>query len=67
MLFRGGTAKAIAVAPRLQFRLQRGFLQLGWICKLLKIMVGERGFEPPTPWSRTSFWRLLKFVELHSS
>src|SRR5580692_11527865 len=22
-------------------------------CKLLKIMVGERGFEPPTPWSRT--------------
>jgi hypothetical protein len=23
-------------------------------CKLLKIMVGERGFEPPTPWSRTN-------------
>ena len=22
-------------------------------CKLLKILVGERGFEPPTPWSRT--------------
>jgi hypothetical protein len=22
-------------------------------CKLLKRMVGERGFEPPTPWSRT--------------
>ena len=21
-------------------------------CKLLKILVGERGFEPPTPWSR---------------
>ena len=21
--------------------------------KCLKIMVGERGFEPPTPWSRT--------------
>jgi hypothetical protein len=21
--------------------------------KRLKIMVGERGFEPPTPWSRT--------------
>jgi hypothetical protein len=21
----------------------------------LKIMVGERGFEPPTPWSRTRF------------
>jgi len=23
--------------------------------KCLKIMVGERGFEPPTPWSRTRF------------
>ena len=22
-------------------------------CKSLKIMVGARGFEPPTPWSRT--------------
>src|ERR1017187_603968 len=22
-------------------------------CKLLKTLVGERGFEPPTPWSRT--------------
>src|SRR5215831_13498421 len=22
-------------------------------CNLLKRMVGERGFEPPTPWSRT--------------
>jgi hypothetical protein len=25
---------------------------LGNGCKLLKILVGERGFEPPTPWSR---------------
>ena len=24
--------------------------------KLLKIMVGERGFDPPTPWSRT--WKI---------
>ena len=32
-------------------------------CKLLKYMVGERGFEPPTPWSRTSFYRLLKSIE----
>src|SRR6266702_6915697 len=23
-------------------------------CKLLILMVGERGFEPPTPWSRTN-------------
>jgi hypothetical protein len=23
------------------------------ICKQLKRLVGERGFEPPTPWSRT--------------
>jgi len=23
--------------------------------KLLKRLVGERGFEPPTPWSRTRF------------
>ena len=29
----------------------------------LKILVGERGFEPPTPWSRTRFHCLLKFVE----
>jgi hypothetical protein len=28
-------------------------------CKLLKIMVGERGFEPPTPWSRTRFCGFL--------
>ena len=32
--------------------------------KLLKIMVGERGFEPPIPWSRTSFCLLLIFVEI---
>ena len=31
-------------------------------CKLLKIMVGERGFEPPTPWSRISFCR---FIEIY--
>jgi len=29
----------------------------------LKRLVGERGFEPPTPWSRTRFRHLLKFVE----
>ena len=28
------------------------------------LMVGERGFEPPTPWSRTSFRHLLKAVEI---
>ena len=22
-------------------------------CELLMLLVGERGFEPPTPWSRT--------------
>jgi hypothetical protein len=27
-------------------------------------MVGERGFEPPTRWSRTRFQALLKLVEL---
>jgi len=27
-------------------------------------MVGARGFEPPTPWSRTRFSGLLKFVEI---
>jgi hypothetical protein len=31
-------------------------------CKLLKELVGERGFEPPTPWSRTRFKDLLKAV-----
>ena len=29
----------------------------------LKRLVGERGFEPPTPWSRTRFRPLLKSVE----
>jgi len=33
-------------------------------CKLLKRMVGERGFESPTPWSRTIFRHLLKSVEI---
>ena len=28
-----------------------------------KDMAGERGFEPPTPWSRTRFESSLKFVE----
>jgi hypothetical protein len=28
----------------------------------LKRLVGERGFEPPTPWSRTRFGHLLKSV-----
>ena len=32
--------------------------------KCLKILVGERGFEPPTPWSRTRFQSLLKAVEI---
>ena len=31
----------------------------------LKILVGERGFEPPTPWSRTRFKLLLKLVEFY--
>jgi len=29
-----------------------------------KQLVGERGFEPPTPWSRTRFRHLLKSVEV---
>jgi len=28
----------------------------------LKRMVGERGFEPPTPWSRTRFQIMLNFA-----
>jgi hypothetical protein len=32
--------------------------------KWLKTMVGERGFEPPTPWSRTRFQLVLKSVEI---
>ena len=31
--------------------------------KCLKRLVGERGFEPPTPWSRTRFSRLLNSIE----
>jgi len=30
-------------------------------------MVGERGFEPPTPWSRTRFQSLLRFIEICGS
>src|SRR5271156_5828898 len=33
--------------------------------KCLKRLVGERGFEPPTPWSRTRFKLLLKLVEFY--
>ena len=32
--------------------------------KSLKRLVGERGFEPPTPWSRTRFRILVKSVEI---
>jgi hypothetical protein len=32
--------------------------------KCLKRLVGERGFEPPTPWSRTRFQRLLNSIGL---
>jgi len=32
--------------------------------KLLKRLVGERGFEPPTPWSRTRFQSLVKLGEI---
>src|ERR1700680_3040720 len=32
--------------------------------KWLKRLVGERGFEPPTPWSRTRFQRLLNSIEI---
>ena len=32
--------------------------------KGLKELVGERGFEPPTPWSRTRYHYLLKPVEI---
>jgi len=31
--------------------------------KCLKRLVGERGFEPPTPWSRTRFQQLLNVIE----
>jgi hypothetical protein len=33
--------------------------------KSLKKLVGERGFEPPTPWSRTRFQQLVSFTELY--
>ncbi len=33
--------------------------------KCLKELVGERGFEPPTPWSRTRFQDLLKSIEFY--
>ena len=35
--------------------------------KCLKILVGERGFEPPTPWSRTRFTRSWNSIELYRS
>jgi hypothetical protein len=31
------------------------FLREKYRRNLLKTLVGERGFEPPTPWSRTRF------------
>ena len=38
--------------------------QLWKFISLKTKMVGERGFEPPTPWSRTRFKLLLKSVEI---
>jgi hypothetical protein len=35
--------------------------ELALMC--LKRMVGERGFEPPTPWSRTRFKALLNSID----
>ncbi len=32
-------------------------------CISLNRLIGARGFEPPTPWSRTRLQRLLKSVE----
>jgi len=34
--------------------------------KYLKRLVGERRFEPQTPWSRTRFQRLLNSIEFCS-
>jgi len=31
---------------------------------LRDLMVGERGFEPPTPWSRTGFDGFLVSIEI---
>jgi hypothetical protein len=39
------------------------FQQYGF-CQSLILMVGERGFEPPTPWSQTGFCGFLKCVEI---
>jgi len=36
-------------------------------CKYMKRLVGERGFEPPTPWSRTRFCTSWKSVEIRAN
>jgi hypothetical protein len=41
-----------------------GFLRRDQGFKLLILLVGERGFEPPTPLSRTRFSDLLKRAEI---
>src|SRR6266566_3101531 len=35
----------------------------GMGCILSMSLIGARGFEPPTPWSRIRFWCVLKSVE----
>jgi hypothetical protein len=30
----------------------------------LDLLAGEKGFEPPTPWSRTRSLRLLELIEI---
>jgi hypothetical protein len=40
----------------------RGFARAG--CIPLKRLVGARGFEPPTPWSRIGCCKLLKYIGL---
>jgi hypothetical protein len=49
------------------FSYDRDFSGFGKGCKLLNINDRERGFEPPTPWSRTRFQALLKFTGICDS
>ena len=52
-----------SLSPPSGFHYLKGLSRLAVHDICLKRLVGERGFEPPTPWSRTRFQSLLKSVE----
>jgi hypothetical protein len=54
-------AKGSLIGPK--FRTGQNWQNANFLI-MRDLMVGERGFEPPTPWSRTTINDLLKLAEI---